>query len=129
MHFFLHYLLVAGLFAVIDAVWISVIANKFYKKQLGGLLKDKPNFVPAVLFYIISVFGIVIFAVNPALGRGSFNYALEHGALLGLVTYATYDLTNDSTLKKWPRAITIVDMIWGTLVTTAVSIIAFAILK
>jgi uncharacterized membrane protein len=129
MHFFLHYLLVAGLFAVIDAIWLSVVANKFYKDQLGDLLLKKPKFGPAVLFYAISVFGIVIFAVNPALGAKSLSYAVGHGALLGLVTYATYDLTNLSTLKKWPVKITVVDMLWGTTVTTLVTVVAFHILR
>jgi uncharacterized membrane protein len=92
-------------------------------------LLAKPKFGPAILFYIIAVFGIVIFALNPALGARSFSYALAHGALLGLVTYSTYDLTNLSTLKKWPVKMSIVDMAWGTLVTAAVTSVAYLILK
>jgi len=124
-----HYLLVGVLFAVIDSIWIGVVANKFYKKQMGALLLDKPKFVPAIIFYLINIAGMVIFVVNPALDANSLSYAVSRGALLGLVGYATYDLTNASTLKGWPKAVTIVDMIWGTFVTALVCTVAFLILQ
>lgn len=128
MDFLGHYLLVGGLFAVIDSIWIGIVANKFYKSQMKDLLLDKPKFGPAILFYLISVTGIVVFAVNPALGADSLSYALGHGALLGLASYAAYDLTNASTLKGWSNKVTIVDLTWGTLVTAVVSVLAFLIL-
>ncbi len=71
MEFVGHVLLVGVIFLVLDAIWLSIVANAFYKKQLGGLLRDKPDFVPAVLFYVLYVIGMVVFALNPALGRES----------------------------------------------------------
>lgn len=128
MNFIGHFLLVGGLFAAIDSIWIGVVANKFYKKQLGSLLLDKPKFGPAIIFYLIAIAGMVVFVVNPALQANSLSFAAGHGALLGLVTYATYDLTNASTLKNWPKAVTYIDMAWGTFVTMAVCVAAFLIL-
>lgn len=114
--------------AVIDAVWLSVVANKFYKSQIGPLLLDKPNLVAAVAFYLIYVLGIVVFALAPALNAGSWKMAVGLGALFGFTAYATYDLTNLSTLKGWPVKLVIVDMVWGTVLTGAVALIAYWIL-
>ncbi len=127
MEFLSHYVAVAGIFIAIDAVWLTVIASKFYKQQLGDMLKPKADMVPAVVFYLLYVAGIVIFALNPALGQGSLAYAASHGALLGLLMYATYDLTNLSTLKGWPVKVTVVDLTWGTFVTALTTVCAFLI--
>lgn len=127
MKFVEHYLVAAALFVACDAVWLKFVANRFYKQQLGGLLLARPSFPPAVIFYLLYILGIVIFALDPALGQGSFGYALGHGALLGLLMYATYDLTNQATLKHWPAKLTVVDMTWGTFVTTVVTALTFVI--
>ncbi len=127
MKFVEHYLVAGGLFLAFDAVWIKFVANEFYKAQLGSLLATKPRFGPAVVFYLLYIAGIVIFALDPALVQASFSYALGHGALLGLLMYATYDLTNQATLKRWPAAVTYVDMTWGTVVTAVVTVLTFLI--
>jgi uncharacterized membrane protein len=129
MEFLGHFLLVGAIFAVIDSVWIGIVANKFYKAEMGGLLRDKPDFVPAIIFYFIYVFGLTFLIIDPELARGAFNSVVPRAAIFGLVAYATYDLTNASTLKNWSRKVTIVDMLWGTFVTTAVAGIAFQILR
>jgi uncharacterized membrane protein len=123
-----HYLLLGGIFAAIDALWIGVIANKFYKAKMGSLLRDKPDFVPAVIFYIVYVLGMLVLALEPALREGSAVQALGYGGLLGLTAYAAYDLTNASTVKGWSKAVTIVDLLWGTFVTAATTFIAYLIL-
>ncbi|MDB5175289.1 MAG: conserved rane protein of unknown function [Candidatus Saccharibacteria bacterium] len=129
MEIFVNYLLAGVIFAALDAVWLVFVANRFYKSQLDSMLRPKPNFVPAVIFYLLYILGIVIFALDPALGQHSFSYALGHGALLGLIMYATYDLTNHSTLKKWPAKVTYVDLVWGTCATAFTTVIAFLILN
>jgi uncharacterized membrane protein len=129
MNYLGHFLLVGGVFAVIDALWIGIVANKFYKSQMGELLAAKPNFVPAVIFYLIYVAAMLVFVLEPALDRSSLGYAAGYGAMLGFTAYATYDLTNAATLKKWPASVTVVDMGWGTIVTAAVSTIVFLILN
>jgi uncharacterized membrane protein len=139
MEFIKHYLVVAGIFVAIDAVWLPVVAGKFYKKELGDLLLKKAKLGPAVVFYALYVFGMVVFALNPALGLAesietfafsdALMYVIGHSALLGLLMYATYDLTNLSTLKNWSSKVTVVDLIWGTFVTTVSTTAAFPILK
>ncbi len=124
-----HYLLAAGLFVAIDAVWLSTMTKLFYNKHMSGMLAAKPNFVAAAVFYAIYILGIVVFVLNPALEKDSLSFAIGAGALLGLTMYATYDLTNQATLKKWPTILTVVDLAWGTFVTSLVSTIAFLILS
>ncbi len=104
------FLIAAATFAVLDAIWLSLVANKFYKDHLGFLLADKPNWLAAVLFYVIFLIGLTVFVIIPA---DTATKALAMGALFGLVTYATYDLTNQATIAKWPVIITIVDLCWG----------------
>ncbi len=108
-------------FLVIDLIWLGVVARGFYVSQLGPLLRDNPLIAPAALFYLAYVAGIVWFAVNPALADGSWRTAALNGAILGLLAYGTYDMTNLATLRGWPVAVTVVDIVWGTLLGAACS--------
>jgi uncharacterized membrane protein len=76
------------------------------------------------------IIGLTEFAVYPAWHEHwKVLRLLGFGALYGLVTYATYDLTNQATLKKWPVIVTAVDLIWGTLLTSVVSVASLEILR
>jgi len=127
MEFLLHVLVAAGLFVAIDAVWLGLVAPKFYRKHIGKILADKPNFVAAAVFYALYIVGVVVFAINPALDEDSLQQAMGLGALLGLVMYATYDLTNQATLKVWSTKVSVVDMAWGAFITGIVSTLTFLI--
>lgn len=109
------YLATGIVFLGIDAVWLTVMAQRLYRPLLGDLLVESFNLTPAVLFYLIYVAGIVIFAVSPALATGRWTTAAIYGALFGLCAYATYDLTNQATIRGWPTIITIADICWGTI--------------
>lgn len=113
------FIIAAAIFGALDAIWLSLVANRFYKSQIGYILADKPNMVAAIIFYAIFIVGLVVFVINPS---DTALKALGLGALFGLVTYATYDLTNQATLAKWPVTLTIVDLIWGI---SASAIVAF----
>ncbi len=115
------YLATLVAFFAIDMVWLGLVARTFYRKHLGFLMAPSPNWPAAVLFYLLFVGGILVFVVVPGLESGSLVTTLVRGALFGLITYATYDLTNLATLKDWPVILTIVDLIWGTVLSTAVS--------
>ncbi len=128
MEFLKQFAVIAVVFVVVDSIWIAGIANKFYKSQMGELLLKKPKFAPAILFYVIYIFALVILILQPGL-QHSLPYISEHAALFGLAMYATYDLTNLSTLKDWPIKVTLVDLAWGTFVTTLVSVIAYQIIR
>lgn len=119
-----------GTMALLDAAWLGLVAPAFYKKHIGFILADKPNWLAAIAFYLIFILGVTIFVVYP--GWKNIDSLVKVGllgALFGLVTYATYDLTNQSTLKNWPRIVTIVDILWGTVLTAVVSVVAVSILR
>lgn len=104
-------------FLGIDFVWLSYVARNFYFERMSHLMAESPNFTAAGLFYLFYVVGIVYFAVLPALKSGSMMTAIVSGALLGLVAYGTYDMTNYATLKNWSLTVSIVDMVWGATLT------------
>ncbi len=116
-------------FVLIDGIWLTQIAPQFYKTHIGHLLTDTPDFVAAAMFYIIALAGLMVFSILPALSKNSAKLALVYGGLYGLVTYATYDLTNQATLKNWPVIVTVVDLIWGTFLNLAVSILVYVVVK
>ena len=108
-----------------DAVWLSMAADLLYRPLLGDILLPGFRPVPAILFYVLYVLGIVIFAIKPALVAGRWSAAAGKGALLGFFCYATYDLTNQATLKTWPVIVTIVDMGWGTFLTASTATVGY----
>jgi uncharacterized membrane protein len=114
---------------MIDLLWLGIIAKNLYQKYLGGFLSDKVNWTAAFIFYFIYVAGISIFAIYPAVQKGSAFNAILMGALFGLFTYATYDLTNLATLKDWPLPIVFIDILWGAILSATVSLAGFYIVK
>jgi uncharacterized membrane protein len=111
------YLATGIAFLIVDAIWLSTMADVLYRPLLGDKLVPQFLLIPAIAFYLIYVAGIVFFAVLPALESGGLGRAALNGAVLGLVAYATYDLTNQATLKDWPLSITLADIPWGAFVT------------
>lgn len=120
------YICALAMFLIMDFLWLGVVAQDFYTSQLGGLMREKTNFLIAALFYVAFVGGIVYFAIVPALAQGSWQTAALNGALLGLLAYGAYDLTNLATLKDWPVAMSLVDMVWGAVVTSSSAVAGFA---
>lgn len=108
-------------FLLIDFIWLGLVASDFYQNQIGQLLREKFLLLPAFIFYLIFVFGLLVFAVSPALSQNSMTRALILGGLFGFVAYATYDLTNFATIREWPLLLTIVDMLWGTVLGATVA--------
>lgn len=125
----LSYLLTTLVFFAIDMVWLSFIAKNLYRKYLSGFLSDTINWKAAIIFYLIFIAGIFIFAIMPAVEKNSITKAIIYGAMFGFFTYATYDLTNLATLKNWPLQIVFIDMAWGALLTALVSTAGFYIVK
>lgn len=101
-------------FAIADAVWLSQVGPRLYRPLIGEVLHDGVRIGPAAAFYLIYVTGIVGLAVAPALEKQSLSHAVLAGAALGFVAYATYDLTNQATLRVWDWRVTLADMAWGT---------------
>jgi len=114
-------------FLVVDLIWLGVVARSFYRDQLGHLMRPDVNWAAALAFYAIFVAGIVILAVWPAVERESLARALALGALLGLVSYAAYDLTNLATLRDFPLTMAMVDLVWGAVLCATVSGVTYAV--
>lgn len=122
MQFITLYAVSVPVFFIIDMVWLGVVAREFYATRLGHLLGEV-NWLAAIIFYLVFLVGLTIFAIYPASVAGDVGKALLLGALFGFFTYATYDLTNLATLRDWPLSVTLVDMVWGTVLGGSVSAI------
>jgi uncharacterized membrane protein len=107
-------------------VWLGVVAKGFYQRHLGSFI-GPINWPAAIIFYLLFIIGIIIFAVAPALETQSLIKAVVLGALFGLFTYATYDLTNLATLKDWPLIVVFVDIVWGMVLSGSVAAVSFII--
>jgi uncharacterized membrane protein len=125
----LSYVLTTMVFFAIDLVWLGLITKNIYKKYLGSLMSETVNWGAAMVFYLLFIAGIFIFVINPAIEKQSAMRALLLGAFFGLITYATYDLTNYATLKGFPLIVVIIDLAWGTFVTAIVSLAGYYITK
>jgi len=121
------YLIALPTFFIIDMIWLGLVAKNFYQEQIGFLMKSNINWGAALAFYFLFILGLVVFVVRPAIDSGSWLKLIVLGALFGLITYATYDLTNLATLKDWPLLVTVVDLIWGMVLATSVSAITYFI--
>lgn len=127
MNFFKLYAVALPIFMLVDGVWLTLIAKNFYAKQIGFLMKTNINWLAAILFYLLFIVGLVVFVVSPSLEKKSLINAILLGTLFGLITYATYDLTNLATVKNWPVLVTVVDLCWGAFLASTVSAISYLI--
>lgn len=114
---------------VLDYIFLAQIAKKFYLENLASHVTIKDGalvpYLPAVpLVYIVAVLGIWVFILSKVT---TLSQAFLYGALMGFVMYAFYDFTNLATLKDYPWSLTIVDIIWGTLLVGVVTSIMFLV--
>jgi len=123
------YLATLTVFFAVDMLWLGLIARTFYKKHLGFLMAPEVNWYAALIFYFIFIVGVLVFVVLPGLKENDLPMLTVKAAFFGFITYATYDLTNLATVKDWPLIITIVDLVWGMVLTTIVSVAGFFIGK
>jgi uncharacterized membrane protein len=122
------YLLTIIVFLLLDMVWLLKIAPKFYRTYIGHLMADKPNLIAALFFYLIFIFGLVYFVYWPLRESNDLVMLALNGALFGLVTYATFDLTNMAVLKNFPLNVVVIDLAWGSLISMMVTIVVAIIL-
>ncbi len=109
-----------SVFLVVDLVWIGIIARTFYQDQLGFILASSPNWTAAIFFYLMFVAGLLFFAVVPGLKETGLKFSLLRAAVFGILTYGTYDLTNLALIDGWPVLVTVVDIIWGMILSIIV---------
>jgi uncharacterized membrane protein len=126
-HYAKLYLLTVPVFLAVDLVWLGFIAKDFYRTNLGYVLSAQVNWPPAVLFYLLYIVGVLIFAVAPAIRQASVLKALLYGALFGFFTYMTYELTNMATIAHWPLKVVVIDILWGMMLSAIVAAISYYI--
>jgi uncharacterized membrane protein len=124
VQYFYLYLLTIPIFFLIDLLWLGVIAKDFYQTKLATFL-GPVNWTAAIIFYLLFIIGILIFAVVPALEAESLTKAVLLGALFGFFAYATYELTNLATLQNWPISVVLVDLVWGAVLSGSVAAISY----
>lgn len=127
--YFWQFIVAMAIFLAIDVTWLSTAGRSIYFVELAGMLKDQPNFPVAFLFYVIFVLGLVGFVINPAMIAGDVWYAIKMGAFFGLVSYATYDLTNLASMKGFTARIALIDLAWGTFLSATVSSLTVVVLR
>ncbi len=113
--------------AVLDSVWLLIIAYSFYKNQLIHILAPAETAWAVIILYPLYAFGVTYFAVLPALKERSTKRAIVLGALFGLAVYGYYNLTNQAMLMDWPPLYTLVDMVWGVCITVVASVVSYTL--
>ena len=126
---FLTYAVSVPVFFLVDMIWLGVIAKGFYRNALEPLLTPNINWIAAIIFYLLFLVGVLIFALLPGMERRSLVYTIKMAALFGFIAYATYDLTNLATLRDWPLMLSIVDMIWGSFLSTSTATMTYLIMS
>jgi uncharacterized membrane protein len=116
-------------FALIDSVWLITMSTRLYKPEIGELMAENFRLGPAIVFYVLYITGILVFAVQPALASGKWQTALVQGALFGFFCYMTYDMTNYATLKVWSLKVTILDLMWGTFLTGSAATVGLLVTR
>lgn len=122
------YIGAAVIFCLMDFLWLSLLAKNFYQTRIGALMLVEPKFAPAIAFYVLYLLGLFVFAILPGARAQSFLVAMSLGALLGLIAYASYDLTNLATLKGWSLSLSLVDIAWGILVSAVSATTGYLVL-
>ena len=121
------YVIATTIFLACDLVWLGLVARGFYQRHLGYLMRDPINWSAALVFYLLFVVGLLIFAIKPALDVQNPLRALLYGALFGFFTYATYDLTNLATIRDWPLIVTVADLSWGVVLCSIVACATYGV--
>ena len=114
---------------ILDGIWLSLTVSKIYRPGLGALMADRPVIPAAVIFYLLYIAGLTFLVVLPALAENQLSAALARGAVLGLLAYGTYDLTNLAIIRGWPINVTVIDVAWGTALTAITAAAAFLITR
>ena len=127
MSYIVAYIAAAVVFLAGDAGWLTLTGPRLYRPVLGPMLAEKPNIGAAVVFYALYLFGLVFLAIAPAMRTGAWRTATLNGLVFGVVAYATYDLTNQATLKLWSTQLTLLDMTWGGGLSALAATVSFLV--
>lgn len=119
------YFAAAVVFCVMDFIWLTLVAKNFYQSHMGELMAVEVRIVPAIIFYVLYLAGLVLFAISPALREQNWLMAVGLGLALGVIAYGSYDLTNMATLRDWSLSLTLVDIAWGAFISAVSALAGF----
>ena len=122
------YLVALAAFLVIDGIWIAVTTESLYREQLGEIMAEEPILWPAAIFYLLFVYGVVHFALEPGLAKKSLKLAVQNGAWFGFLAYTTYAMTNLAVIEDWPLGTALIDMVWGGVLAGSVAAVSYKFL-
>lgn len=112
------YALTVLIFLAVDALWLSIMTEVFYRPALGDLISESPRLIAAGVFYIFYAAGAAeLIVVNALRSDALSKEVFFRGALLGALAYGTYEMTNYATIDVWPLSVVLVDVIWGSMLT------------
>jgi uncharacterized membrane protein len=123
------YIAVLVVMGVLDGAWLSFSVSRLYKPGIGHLMADQPVAWAAVLFYLLYAAGVTYLITLPALTTGGPGSAAVRGAVLGVIAYGTYDLTSLAIMRGWPVNVTLIDMVWGGILTGVSATLAVVITR
>ncbi|MDD3481143.1 MAG: DUF2177 family protein [Patescibacteria group bacterium] len=129
LKYFYLYLATVPVFFALDMVWLGVVSKDLYRREMGALMRADVNWTAGIIFYLLYIIGIIYFAVSPGVKDSSLLKAVLNGALFGFMAYATYDLTGLAVIKDWSLSLTVIDIIWGTILTASVAAASFYLAK
>lgn len=121
------YAAAAATMLALDLVWLGVVARGLYAREIGTLLRPDVRWGAALLFYALYIAGIIVFAIAPAVEKRSMMRAITLGAFFGLVAYATFDLTSLALIRDFTVRVTVIDLIWGAVLTGTVAAVGYAV--
>jgi len=122
------YLATAIAVAAVDYVWLTQFGPKVYFPTLDPVALPSARLGPAIVFYLAYIAGVLALAVWPRRHEPLLRTTIT-GGLLGAMCYATYDLTNQATLKVWSTHITVIDIAWGTFITALAATVGGWVLR
>lgn len=130
MKYFFHFWAISlVLILILDSIWFSLTVERLYKPYLGHIISGNFNYYVAAAFYLIYSFGLSYLILAQGLDASHTGLKiLCNGFVLGFIAYAAYDLTNQATIEGWPVMITVIDILWGGVVTALVSSISYKVI-
>lgn len=113
----------------LDAIWLGLVAQRWYQQGIGHLMAPQPNLGAAAAFYVVYTAGLMVFVVLPGARQPRRSAIALKAAFFGGVAYATYDLSNLATLRDWPLSLALVDIGWGCIISAAAALAGHAVIS
>ena len=123
------YIVALAAFLAIDAVVLKFFMLPLFSRYIADMLREDTQLYVALGFYAFFVAGLIYLAVLPALAEQNIWRAVKNGAVIGFISYGTYEATNMATLRGWAWPMLAADVTWGTILSAGVAAIAYGVAR